>query len=148
METTFKTTIKAFGNNTGIVVPQENIEELNAGKKPAVKVSIDGYEYQSSVAVMDGLFLVSLSKAHREKSGIKGGDEVTVTLTLETANRIVEVPQDFHDLLVKHQLLETFEAQSYSNRKEMIRQIVESKKDETRIKRSNQIVEQLLLLRK
>ncbi len=54
MKTSFKTIIKAFGNNTGIVVPEENLLELNAGKKPPVKVNVNGYEYQSSIASMSG----------------------------------------------------------------------------------------------
>ena len=41
MQTSFKTYIKGFGNNTGIVVPEENLNELNGGKKPAVKVTVN-----------------------------------------------------------------------------------------------------------
>ena len=31
---TFETTLSAFGNNTGIVVPPELIDALGAGKRP------------------------------------------------------------------------------------------------------------------
>lgn len=148
METTFKTFIKSFGNNTGIVVPLENLESLQAGKKPGVKVIIGEYEYQSSVASMDGLFLIPLSKDHREKSGLKGGDEIEVTLILEGTNRVVELPDALKQIFIERNVLEVFEKQSYSNRKEMVRQIVESKKEETRIKRINQIIEQLNGLKK
>ena len=61
MKSTFKTVIKAFGNNTGIVVPLESLESLKAGKKPGVKVIIGANEYQSTVATMNGLFLIPLS---------------------------------------------------------------------------------------
>lgn len=148
MKTTFKTVIKAFGNNTGIVVPLENLESLQAGKKPGVKVIIGDYEYQSTVATMNGLFLIPLSKEHREKSGLKGEDEIEVTLVLEGANRVVELPDALKQIFIERKVLEVFENQSYSNRKEMVRQIVESKKEETRIKRINQIIEQLNSLKK
>jgi len=148
METTFKTVIKSFGNNTGIVVPLENLESLQAGKKPGVKVIVGEYEYQSSIASMDGLFLIPLSKDHREKSGLKGGDEIEVTLILEGTNRVVELPDALKQIFIERNVLEMFEKQSYSNRKEMVRQIVESKKEETRIKRINQIIEQLNGLKK
>ncbi|HET6784473.1 MAG TPA: YdeI/OmpD-associated family protein [Erysipelotrichaceae bacterium] len=148
MKTTFKTVIKAFGNNTGIVVPLENLESLQAGKKPGVKVIIGDYEYQSTVATMNGLFLIPLSKEHREKSGLKGDDEIEVTLVLEGANRVVELPDALKQIFIERNVLEVFENQSYSNRKEMVRQIVESKKEETRIKRINQIIEQLNSLKK
>lgn len=148
MKTTFKTVIKAFGNNTGIVVPLESLESLQAGKKPGVKVTIGEYEYQSTVATMNGLFLIPLSKEHREKSGLKGGDEIEVTLVLEGTNRTVELPDALKQIFIERSVLDVFEKQSYSNRKEMVRQIVESKKEETRIKRINQIIEQLNSLKK
>ena len=36
----FETTVTATGNNTGIVVPPEVIEELAAGKRPPVLVNV------------------------------------------------------------------------------------------------------------
>ena len=41
--TTFTTTLLAFGNNTGIEVPPDHVEALGAGKRPPVKVDVDGY---------------------------------------------------------------------------------------------------------
>ena len=148
MKSTFKTVIKAFGNNTGIVVPLENLESLHAGKKPGVKVIIGTYEYQSTVATMNGLFLIPLSKEHREKSGLNGGDEIEVTLILEGTNRTVELPDVLKQIFIERNVLDVFELQSYSNRKEMMRQIVESKKEETRLNRINQIIDQLNNLKK
>lgn len=148
MQTTFKTIIKSFGNNTGIVVPVENLESLQAGKKPGVNVIIGTYAYQSTVSSMNGLFLIPLSKEHREKSGLSGGDEIEVTLILEGLNRTVEIPEVLKQIFIEHNVLDVFENQSYSNRKEMIRQIVESKKEVTRVKRINQMIEQLNLLKK
>jgi len=148
METTFKTIIESFGNNTGIVVPLENLESLQAGKKPGVKVIIGEYEYESTVATMNGLFLIPLSKNHREKSGLKGGDEIEVTLVLEGLDRTVKLPDALKQIFIERNLIEVFDKQSYSNRKEMVRQIVESKKEETRVKRINQIIEQLNSLKK
>ena len=40
---TFDTTVIATGNNTGIVVPDEMIERLGAGRRPAVVVNVNGY---------------------------------------------------------------------------------------------------------
>lgn len=143
MKTSFKTIIKAFGNNTGIVVPEENLLELNAGKKPPVKVNVNGYEYQSSIASMSGYYLIPLSKEHRLNSGLNGNDEVDVTLTLESKDRNVEVPVELIQFLKENNLLELFEKQSYSNRKEMVRLVVDAKKEDTKIKRLSQIVNQL-----
>lgn len=143
MKTSFKTIIKAFGNNTGIVVPEENLLELNAGKKPPVKVNVNGYEYQSSIASMSGYYLIPLSKEHRLSSGLNGNDEVDVILTLESKDRNVEVPVELIQILKENNLLELFDKQSYSNRKEMVRLVVDAKKEDTKIKRLSQIVNQL-----
>lgn len=56
MSVTFIATImKAEGKNaTGISVPAEVIVALGGGKKPSVNVSLNGYTYPSTVAVMGG----------------------------------------------------------------------------------------------
>ncbi|HMQ32567.1 MAG TPA: DUF1905 domain-containing protein, partial [Chloroflexaceae bacterium] len=118
MKTTFSTTILAMGNNTGIEVPPENIAELGSGKKPAVMVSIASYSYASTVAVMGDKYLIPLSKAHREASGLKGGDTVEVTLELETAPRTTPIPEDLAAALGTGGATERFEALAFSKRKE------------------------------
>lgn len=143
MKTTFKTVIKAFGNNTGIVVPEENLLELNAGKKPPVKVNVNGYEYQSTIASMSGYYLIPLSKEHRLLSGLNGNNEVNVILTLESKDRNVDVPVELIQILNDNNLLELFEKQSYSARKEMVRLIMDAKKEDTKTKRLNQLIHQL-----
>ena len=50
----FDTTVAASGNNTGIVVPDEVIDQLDAGRRPAVVVNVNGYEYRNTVGVMGG----------------------------------------------------------------------------------------------
>jgi hypothetical protein len=92
---TFETTVTANGNNTGIVVPDEAIEKLAAGKRPPVLVNLNGYEYRNTVGVMAGRHMVSISAAVRKATGLKGGDPVHVTLTVADTPREVEVPADF-----------------------------------------------------
>ena len=93
-EIQFTTTVSAFGRNTGIVVPPEVIDQLGAGKRPAVQVEVNGYGYETTVGVMGGQQLISISAAVRAASGLAAGDEVEVTLRLSEAPRKVEVPND------------------------------------------------------
>ena len=92
---TFDTTVAATGNNTGIVVPDNLIDELGAGRRPAVVVNVNGYEYRNTVAVMGGKHMISISAAVRKETGLKGGDPIHVTLTLADTPREVAVPDDF-----------------------------------------------------
>jgi Bacteriocin-protection, YdeI or OmpD-Associated/Domain of unknown function (DUF1905) len=91
----FDTTVTATGNNTGIVVPDDLIERLEAGRRPALVVTVNGYEYRTAVGVMGGKHMVSISAAVRKETGLKGGDPIHVTLTVADAPREVNVPDDF-----------------------------------------------------
>src|SRR6476620_10344733 len=91
---TFETTVAASGNNTGIVVPEEVIDRLAAGKRPPVLVTVNGYDYRSTVAVMGGRYTIGISAAIRRATGLKGGDPIRVTLTVAEGPREVDVPAD------------------------------------------------------
>ncbi len=73
------TTIKQNEKTTtGIQIPDEVIEALGAGRKPPVKLTVNGYSYRSTVATVDGTFMVGLNANHRAASGLRGGDEIDV----------------------------------------------------------------------
>jgi hypothetical protein len=82
------------GNNTGIPVPHEVVDELGGGRRPAVHVTVNGYSYRSTVASMGGRYLIPFSAEWREQTGIAGGDPIEVGLTPDTAPRTVEPPAD------------------------------------------------------
>lgn len=92
---TFEATVAASGNNTGIVVPEEVIGQLAAGRRPAVLADLNGYQYRTTVGVMGGKHMISVSAAVRQATGLKGGDPVRVTLTLAAGPPEVNVPADF-----------------------------------------------------
>ena len=91
----FDTTVTASGNNTGIVVPGEVIEQLGAGNRPPVLVNVNGYEYRNTVAVMGGRHMIGISATVRKATDLKGGDPIHVELILATTAREVNVPADF-----------------------------------------------------
>src|ERR1700722_9350208 len=92
---TFDTTVAATGNNTGIVVPDEAIDRLGAGRRPAVVVTVNGYEYRNTIGMMGGNHMISISAAVRHATGLKGGDPITVTLKIADSPRHVDMPPDF-----------------------------------------------------
>jgi hypothetical protein len=142
MKTTFKTTLSGTeGSPTGIEVPPASIAALGTSKKPAVKVTVSGYQYRSTVAVMGGKFLIPVSAAHRTAAGIKAGDKIEVTLELDTEPRTVEVPEDLAAALAKNpKLCAAFDALAPSKKKECVRQVVEAKTAETRQRRIDKII--------
>lgn len=134
---TFKTTLLQGGKTaTGIKIPEEIIEKLGAGKKPAVKVTINGFTYRSTVAVMGGAFMVGVSAENRAGAKVNGGDKIEVTIELDTEERVVEVPPDFQKELNKNIVAKkNFDALSYSKKKQIVWSINDAKTAETRQKR-------------
>jgi hypothetical protein len=105
---TFETTLTSMGNNTGIVVPDDAIAQLGGGRRPAVVVDLNGYEYQNTVGVMGGKTLISVSAAIRAATGLRGGDPIRVTLVLADGPRPVEMPADFDAALAAEPTAKAF----------------------------------------
>jgi hypothetical protein len=141
----FRTTIVQSGKTaTGIQVPDEVVEALGSGKRPAVKVTVNGYSYRNTVASMGGVFMVSLSAEHRAGAGVAGGDEVEVDLELDSAPREVTVPPELAAALdAEPAARATFDGLSYSNKSWHVLQVTGAKTEETRQRRIAKSVEAL-----
>jgi hypothetical protein len=141
----FTTKILLAGKTaTGVEVPADVIEGLRGGKRPAVHVSINGYRYRSTVAPMGGVFMLGISAAHREGAGVAAGDEVVVELTLDTDERILEVPADFRRALDADEAARRmFDGLSYSRKQRFTIPIDGAKTPETRQRRIDKAVSDL-----
>ncbi len=139
----FDTTLSQMGNNTGIEVPPEVIEELGGGKRAAVTVDVNGYVYASTIGVMGGRFLIPFSSDKRAATGLSGGDPISVDLILDTAPRTVEVPEDLASALAESGVREAFYALSPSARKAHVTQVESAKAAETRARRVAAVVAKL-----
>ncbi|HEX7172552.1 MAG TPA: YdeI/OmpD-associated family protein [Candidatus Limnocylindria bacterium] len=133
----FSTTIALGGKTaTGFQVPDRVVESLGAGKRPAVTVRIGGHTYRSTVATMDGVFMLPLSAANREAAGVAAGAEVEVELTLDTAPRVMAVPDDLAAALDAEPAARgTFDGLSYSLQRFHVESVTGARTDETRQRR-------------
>ena len=76
----FRATLELGGKTaTGIRVPAEIVASLGSSKRPPVRVTIKGYTYRSTVAVMGGAFMPGVSAEVGEKAGVVSGSAVTLT---------------------------------------------------------------------
>ena len=132
------------GHNTGIEVPPEVVEALGAGRKPPVVVTVNGYEYRSTVAVMGGRHLIPFSSDKRAATGIQGGDPIVVDVEVDTAPRPVEVPDDLAAALeATPGARAAFDALSPSARKAHVTNVESAKAPETRQRRVEAIIAKL-----
>jgi hypothetical protein len=137
MSVRFRTTIQQNGRTAlGFEVPADAVESLGAGKRPRVTVTINGYTYRNTVAVMGGAFMIGVSSEHRGPAGIAGGEDVDVELALDTAPREVRVPPELGAALDADPAARaTFDRLSYSNKSWHVLQVTGTRNPETRARR-------------
>lgn len=132
------------GNNTGIEVPADVVEALGGGKRAPVVVTVNGYEYRSTIASMGGKFLLPFSAERRSESGIGGGDAIEVELVLDTAPRVVELPGDLRAALDASAVAgAAWQKLAYSHQKAHVTAVLGAKADETRVRRIAAVVSKL-----
>jgi hypothetical protein len=139
----FRTTLLQSGKTAvGLQVPNEVVEALGAGKRPPVRVTINGYTYRNTIAVMGGVFMVGVSAENREQAHVAGGDEVDVDIELDTQPRELTLPADFSAALDREpDAKRFFDTLSYSRRQALVLPIDQAKTPETRQRRIDTALE-------
>ena len=118
---------------TGVEVPAKVVEGLRSTKRPAVRVTINGYTYRSSIAPMGGTFMLGISDEVRNNAHVKAGDTVDVDIELDTEKRDVEVPPELAKALAKDaKAKKYFDSLSYSRKAALVNPIANGKTAETR----------------
>jgi hypothetical protein len=133
----FRAVIELHGKTaTGFEVPTNVVEALGAGKRPPVRVTINGFTYRSTVAVMGGRYLVGVSAENRAGTGVSAGDEVDIDLALDSQPRELVIPADFQQALDGSPAARaTFEALSYSAKQRYVLPMEAAKTADTRQRR-------------
>lgn len=139
----FTTTLQLNGNNVGIVVPADVVDSFGAGKRVPVVVTINGYSYPSTIAVMGGQYLVGVAAVHREAAGVAGGETHEVTLTHDTSARDTPLPDDLAEALAAAGARDRFDALAPSHRKEHVRSVTDAKAEATRQRRIEKVISAL-----
>lgn len=146
MSKTFETTLWASGpNTTGIRVPEEVVTGFGRGKRVPVVVTINGaYQYRSTIAVMGGQYLISVSAEHRRGAGIAAGDPIKVTLEVDEAPREVTVPEELAIALAANPSASAaWEKLSYSHKRQHALSVDEAKAAETKARRVSKVIDML-----
>jgi hypothetical protein len=141
----FHTKVELAGKTaTGIEVPEKVITALGQTKKPAVRVTINGHTYRSTVASMGGRFMLPVSAENRERAGVAAGDAIDVVVELDTEPRALEVPADFARALKRDPAAKKFyDGLSFSKQRGFVDPITQAKAPETRARRIENAIENL-----
>ncbi len=110
-------------------------------------MTINGFTYRSTIAVMGGRYMVGVSADNRAGAGVKGGDEIDVDIELDNApreaapSRPSSLPRSTRIPAARR----TFDALLHSNQSWHVLQVTGARTDETRERR---IAKSIAALRK
>jgi hypothetical protein len=141
----FRAELESAGKTAaGFEVPAEVVERLGGGGHPKVSVTVSGFTFRTSIARMGDRFLLGVSAERRARAGIEAGQVLDVDVELDTAPRVIEVPDDLAAALAADAQAKTFwDTLSYSKQSWHVHQVTSAKKAETRAARVEKSVTML-----
>ena len=132
------------GTTTGFRIPDDVVAELGGGGRPKVVVTVNGYEFRSSIARMGGEYWLGLSADRRAGAGVAAGDVVDLDVVLDTQERTIDVPEDLAAALEREPAAKAFfDGLSFSNKRYHVEQVTGAKTAQTRERRVAKAVQML-----
>ncbi|WP_378733498.1 YdeI/OmpD-associated family protein [Nocardia brasiliensis] len=131
------------GGGAYVAVPAEVVAALGGGGRIPVEARFDGIEYRGSIVDMGSGPCLGVLKSIRTELSKGPGDQVSVTVARDDAERTVEVPDDLAAALRNADLRATFDALSFSRRREHVTAVTGAKRPDTRARRIAKVVESL-----
>jgi hypothetical protein len=147
---TFKATIQNAGGGGAFVEVPFDVEKEFGSKKPRVTATFNGVPYRGMLTRMGGEnHILIVLKDIREQIGKSFGEEIKITLELDTQPRVIEIPLDLRRELKKDkQVKGIFDTLSFTHQREYVRWITDARKEETRQRRIQKTIEMLKQARK
>ena len=129
--------LESTGKNTaGFAVPEDLVAQLAGGRRPKVRVRLNGTEFATSIASMGGRFLLGVSAERREAAGVRTGETYAVEIELDSEPRQLEVPDDLAAALDAEPAARAFfDSLSFSRRQWHVLQVTGARQPETRARR-------------
>jgi hypothetical protein len=131
------------GAMASVDIPDDVLAALG-GKRVPVKVTVNGFTFRTTTAVMGGRQLVGFNTANKQAAGIEAGTAAELTIENDDEPRVVEPPAELAEAFTSHPAArDTWAALSYSHQREYAEWITGAKKAETRVQRVARALERL-----
>jgi hypothetical protein len=132
------------GARTLLRIPPDVQRDLGARARVAVRGTINGYGFRSSIFPDGDARILIVNRAVQQGAGAVSGDTVRVVLESASEPRTVTIPADLARAFARlPPALTNFERLSYSHRKAYVEWIEEAKRTETRRRRIEKAIEML-----
>jgi bacteriocin resistance YdeI/OmpD-like protein/uncharacterized protein DUF1905 len=136
--------IATGGTTTGFRISDDVVADLGGGGRPKVVVTVNGYEFRSSIARMGGEYWLGVSADRRAAAGVAAGDVLDLDVVLDTQERTIDVPADLAAALEAEPAAKAFfEGLSFSNKRYHVEQVTGAKTESTRERRVAKAVQTL-----
>ncbi|HKS72051.1 MAG TPA: YdeI/OmpD-associated family protein [Terriglobales bacterium] len=147
-EPKFRFRLKIQGKEAGVVSaitpPIDVIETFGTRGRVAVRGTINGFPFRSSLMPMGGCHMMPVNKTLCEGAGVKPGDLVDVVMQRDEEERTVDAPPELEKELKKNKkALERWTSLSFTHKKEMAACISGAKQEETKKRRLAKVVQVL-----
>lgn len=119
-------------------------ETFGTRARVAVRGTINGFAFRSSLMPMGGCHGMAVNRAMREGAKAKAGDVVKVVMERDVEARTVEAPRELAQELKKNKKAqERWEKLAFTHKKEMAISIRDAKLEETKKRRLAKVMEVL-----
>ncbi len=128
-----------------VILTQEQVDALRGApgrSRVPLAITHDGQVFRTSISVYRGQWMMVVNQAMRD-GGLTPPGTYTVDIVMDQSERVVDVPDDLAAAIGAAGLTAAWDRQSYTNRKEFVRSVVEAKKPETRARRIEKAVASL-----
>jgi hypothetical protein len=136
----------ATGKTTAtVILTQDQVDAIRGVPGRArvlLAITYRNQVFRTSISVYRGQWMMVVNEAMRD-GGMKPPGSYAVDVTVDTTERTVDVPDDLSSAIKVGGVEAAWGRQSYTNRKEFVRGVVEAKKAETRERRIQKVIEAL-----
>ena len=142
----FRAALKPSGRGGGhlVEVPPKVIEALGGKGRIPVTATFNGVPYRGSIVRMGEGSVLGVRKAIMAEAGVTVGDTLRIEVSNDDAPREVELPQELTMAFRHRAAKRVFQGLSHSHRREYAQHVAEAKRPETRARRAERTIEQLL----
>ena len=128
----------------GLKPPFDVVEVFGRKGRVPVKGTINGFPFRSSLMNMGDGHMMAVNAQMRAGGKCKAGDTVKMVLELDEDERKVEVPAYLRKMINSDgQVKERWAKLSFTHQKEYVRAIEDAKREETRARRIEQMMDAL-----
>jgi uncharacterized protein YdeI (YjbR/CyaY-like superfamily) len=132
---------KQQGTSAFVDVPAEVLARISDRRRVPVVVTVNDHTFRTTIAPMGGMLCLGFNAANASAAQVTPGAEIDIEMDLDTAPREVDVPAELAAALAADpQAKATFDAMSYSHRREWADHVREAKQPATRVRRAAKAV--------